>query len=124
LLHNVAGLHLARYSTKYVGRASDHHIDLCEELAGRDGRNRIKLDQACRFLGVEGKTAGMDGAQVSVMTNQGKFREIADYCADDVAATMRLFYRREVHKNRLDAERLQASLDDLETAMTRFRARS
>ena len=122
ILHGAPGLSLSRSAKKYLGRFADHHIDLCDDLAGRDGRARIKLDQACRLLGVDGKTAGVDGAHVSVLASQGKFKQIADYCTDDVAATLRLFYRREVLHNRLDAERLQASLDDLESAMTRYRA--
>jgi predicted PolB exonuclease-like 3'-5' exonuclease len=123
LLYGLPGLHLARYAGKYFSRFAEHHIDLCAELSGASARGQVRLDEACKLFGVAGKTAGVDGSKVSSLADCGRWDEIAEYCADDVAATLRLFYLRETFKNRLDAERLRLSLKDLEGAMANWRER-
>ena len=120
-LHKVAGLHLSRFSKSFP-RSRDHHWDLCDLLSGFEAKNRVKLDVACKFLGVEGKSGGVDGSQVAELAQRGEFSAIADYCTGDIAALHRIFLRREVVNNRLSDQGLQDSLDSLEQALRQRRA--
>lgn len=49
------------------------------------------LSEWATFLGCGGKCEGMSGADVFPMYQAGKFQEIADYCAQDVAATIDVY---------------------------------
>jgi predicted PolB exonuclease-like 3'-5' exonuclease len=118
MLHRVQGQHLTRVGN-YFHRFSDNHIDLCDEFASFQNGNRVRLDEICRILGVEGKVAGMDGACVGDLAASGDFEAIGRYCAGDVAATYRLFLLRERFHNRLTPEALRTSQSQLETALAR-----
>ncbi|MCW2275308.1 putative PolB exonuclease-like 3'-5' exonuclease [Rhodoblastus acidophilus] len=118
MLHRLQGLHLTLVSN-YFHRFSENHIDLCDDFASFNNRNRVKLDEICRILGVEGKVAGMNGARVGDLAASGDFAAIGRYCAGDVAATYRLFLLRESFHNRLTPEALKASQDGLEAALAR-----
>ncbi|HUO83903.1 MAG TPA: ribonuclease H-like domain-containing protein [Thermoanaerobaculia bacterium] len=53
---------------------------------------RFNLDLACKAFGVESsKQEGLDGRVVDVMFREGRYREIADYCLEDVRATADLY---------------------------------
>ncbi len=68
-------------------------IDLMDQLS-YFGANRdfFSLDMWCRFLGVESpKGQGVSGADVKDLFAEGKYKEIAQYCARDVRATAELF---------------------------------
>lgn len=53
---------------------------------------KFNLDLACKVFGVEtSKGEGMDGRSVETKYHQGRHREIADYCLDDVRATAELY---------------------------------
>lgn len=55
---------------------------------------RFNLDLACKAFGVESsKREGQDGRTVETMFREGRYREIADYCLDDVRATAELYRR-------------------------------
>lgn len=57
---------------------------------------RFNLDLACKTFGVESsKTEGMDGRSVELMYNAGQYREIGDYCLEDVRATGELYLKLE-----------------------------
>lgn len=49
------------------------------------------LSEWADFLGCGGKCEGMDGSKVFPMYQAGQFQEIADYCAQDVAATLAVY---------------------------------
>lgn len=49
------------------------------------------LDEWAKFLGVEGKTDGMDGSKVYELYQAGEFSKIAEYCKQDVACTYELY---------------------------------
>lgn len=49
-------------------------------------RDHISLDRLARYLGVSGKTEGMDGSQVWDRWMAKRFELIAEYCGDDVRA--------------------------------------
>ncbi len=85
---------------------TDPHCDLAEQLtfynvSGRSGAARkFNLDFYCRAFGIESpKSQGVTGMDVNDLMKEGRYREIAEYCARDVKATLELY--------RIWAERLQ-----------------
>ena len=71
---------------------SDRIIDLMEWFSAPDYREMTKLDDACRFLGHEGK-GDIDGSKVYDYYKDGKIKEICDYCAKDVKKNQKIFDR-------------------------------
>ena len=53
---------------------------------------RISLDRLASTLGIKGK-GGMSGADVWPAYQQGKHKEIAEYCEDDVRITHDIYKR-------------------------------
>ncbi len=85
--------------------ATEPHCDLAEQLtfygvSGREGAARkFNLDFYCKAFGIESpKSHGVTGTDVGRLLQEGRFREIAEYCLRDVQATV-LLYR--VWKERL-----------------------
>ena len=80
----------------YMSRYSlDWHCDLIEALSDFGASARIKLNEVCSVLGFPGKF-GVDGAKVSDMFDEGRIKEIRDYCETDVLNTY-LVYLRHMH---------------------------
>ncbi len=53
---------------------------------------KFNLDLACKAFGVEtSKSEGVDGRSVEAWFRAGRYREIADYCLEDVRATAELY---------------------------------
>jgi DNA polymerase elongation subunit (family B) len=78
--------------------AVEPHCDLAEQLtfygvSGRDGAaRRFNLDFYCKAFGIESpKSQGVTGMDVTRMLEEGRFREIAEYCLRDVRATLDLY---------------------------------
>jgi len=78
--------------------AIEPHCDLADQLtfygvSGREGAaRRFNLDFYCKVFGIESpKSHGVTGMEVGKLMNEGKFREIADYCLRDVRATAELY---------------------------------
>lgn len=76
---------------------TDPHCDLAEQLtfynvSGRDGAaRRFNLDFYCKVFGIESpKAQGVTGMDVNFLMQEGRFRDIADYCLRDVHATVQL----------------------------------
>ena len=85
--------------------ATDPHCDLAEQLtfynvSGRDGAARkFNLDFYCKAFGIESpKSHGVSGMDVKRLAEEGRHREIAEYCLRDVVATVKLY---QVWKERL-----------------------
>jgi predicted PolB exonuclease-like 3'-5' exonuclease len=79
--------------------ATDPHCDLAEQLtfygvSGREGAARkFNLDFYCKAFGIESpKSHGVTGMDVNRLLAEGRYREIADYCLRDVAATVKLYH--------------------------------
>jgi 3'-5' exonuclease len=84
---------------------TEPHCDLAEQLtfynvSGRDGAaRRFNLDFYCKAFGIESpKSHGVSGLDINHLLAEGKYREIADYCLRDVAATVQLY---QIWKERL-----------------------
>lgn len=85
--------------------ATEPHCDLAEQLtfygvSGRDGAARkFNLDFYCKAFGIESpKSHGVSGMDVKRLLEEGRYREIADYCLRDVVATVKLY---QIWKERL-----------------------
>src|SRR5882724_9312753 len=79
--------------------ATDPHCDLAEQLtfysvSGRDGAARkFNLDFYCKAFGIESpKGHGVTGMDVKRLMDEGRYRDIADYCLRDVVATVKLYH--------------------------------
>ena len=85
--------------------ATEPHCDLAEQLtfysvSGRDGAARkFNLDFYCKAFGIESpKSHGITGMDVTALMQEGRFRDIAEYCLRDVRATVALY---DIWRNRL-----------------------
>ena len=81
------------------------HCDLAEQLSfygvsGREGAARkFNLDFYCKAFGIESpKALGVTGMDVSRLLEEGRYREIAEYCLRDVHSTVQLY---QIWKQRL-----------------------
>ena len=68
------------------------HLDLLQFLSNGEPRNRARLDDYCKLVGLPGKM-GMDGSRVSELVREQRTAELAAYCATDVLQTLGLFLR-------------------------------
>jgi predicted PolB exonuclease-like 3'-5' exonuclease len=112
MLYRQGSWHMAQFNFRPF---SEHHVDLCDLLAGRS-RTRMTLDEAVRTFGIGAKTEGMDGSKVEDLAKLGAYQEIADYCLDDVVATASLFLLHETFAGRLDEEGFERARQGLVTA--------
>jgi 3'-5' exonuclease len=78
--------------------AVEPHCDLAEQLtfygvSGREGAaRRFNLDFYCKAFGIESpKSHGVTGLDVGRLLQEGRYREIAEYCLRDVQATVLLY---------------------------------
>ena len=78
--------------------AFEPHCDLAEQLtfynvSGREGAaRRFNLDFYCKVFGIESpKAQGVTGMDVTRLLEEGRHREIAEYCLRDVRATVELY---------------------------------
>jgi DNA polymerase elongation subunit (family B) len=84
---------------------TEPHCDLAEQLtfygvSGREGAaRRFNLDFYCKAFGIlSPKAHGITGLDVNRLLDEGRFRDIADYCLRDVQATLQLY---QIWKERL-----------------------
>lgn len=77
---------------------TEPHCDLAEQLtfygvSGRDGAaRRFNLDFYCKAFGIESpKSQGVTGLDVGRLMEEGRGREVAEYCLRDVRATLELY---------------------------------
>ena len=77
---------------------TEPHCDLAEQLtfynvSGRDGAaRRFNLDFYCKVFGIESpKAMGVTGMDVGSLVEEGRYRDIAEYCLRDVKATVELY---------------------------------
>ena len=78
---------------------TDPHCDLAEQLtfygvSGREGAaRRFNLDFYCKAFGIESpKSHGVTGMDVGRLMQEGRQREVAEYCLRDVQATVLLYH--------------------------------
>lgn len=74
-------------------RFDNEHIDLLERLTFYGATRRSSLDFYCKAFGIASPKGRFSGPQMNVLFAEGKYREIAQYCLDDVRATAELYQR-------------------------------
>ena len=68
------------------------HCDLLEQLTFYGATRRYSLDFYAKFFGIKSsKKDGIDGSMVDKLYQEGKYLEIARYCARDLATTAELY---------------------------------
>lgn len=70
----------------------DKDVEDTMEIWAADYKDRVGLSKVAAFLGLGGKTEGMDGSKVFDAWKAGELERIAGYCVGDVALV------RDVHK--------------------------
>ena len=73
------------------------HCDLLDQLTFYGATRRYKLEFYCRAFGIESPKSDMDGLKVKPYFKQGKYLEIAKYCAGDLWATKELWQKWQEH---------------------------
>jgi len=72
-------------------KSDTSYTDLMQEVSstlyGKD--SYMSLSNVCKFFGIEAKS-GMDGSMVHQAYLDGKIKDIAEYCKEDVEATRKL----------------------------------
>jgi predicted PolB exonuclease-like 3'-5' exonuclease len=68
------------------------HMDLLQFLSNGEPKNRARLHDYCKLVGLPGKM-GMDGSRVAELVRENRTAELAAYCATDVLQTLGLFLR-------------------------------
>ncbi len=76
-----------------LSRFDSEHIDLLEQLTFHGVTRRFSLDFYCRAFGIPSPKGRLSGPQMNQLFAEGKYREIAQYCFDDVRATAELYQR-------------------------------
>ena len=100
-----------RFGHRY--RYTDKHIDLMDWLT-EYGASRIRggLNLLAKMLGKPGKM-DTSGDQVAGLYEEGKLRQINDYCMHDVLDTYFVFLRTRVLTGELSIEEEQSLLDEV-----------
>lgn len=87
------GIQTTRNLVPYRYKA-DVHCDLLEQLTFYGAVRKFNLDFYCKAFGIKSpKSDGVTGLEMQKLWNEGKYREIATYCAGDLIATAELFRR-------------------------------
>jgi hypothetical protein len=76
----------------YISRYHTRHLDLMDLLALYTGRANAPLDDLAKLCGFPGKL-GVDGSQVWTLFQEGRLKEIRDYCETDVVNTYLVYCR-------------------------------
>lgn len=75
-----------RYDSKF-------HCDLLEQFTFYGLTRKYNLDFYCKVFGIESPKRGdVTGYNINEIFNQKRFREIAEYCSQDLIATKELYF--------------------------------
>jgi 3'-5' exonuclease len=97
------------YSSKY---SLDWHCDLIDALSDFGSSARVKMNEVCALLGFPGKLE-TEGSMVESMYNEGKLKEIREYCELDVINTYLLYLRYAHHTARITKQGYNNAIEDL-----------
>jgi predicted PolB exonuclease-like 3'-5' exonuclease len=110
MLHRISAPGLA--CRPYFHRYTDDAVDLCDVLSSF-GKARATLHEISRMLGFPGKASGIDGGQVEALVGEGRIKEVASYCLEDVVNTYRIWLVHELFCGRLSAREYEGSEEAL-----------
>jgi len=94
----------------YLSRYHMRHLDLMDLLAMYTGRANAPLDDLAKLCGFPGKM-GVDGSQVWTLFQEGRLREIRDYCETDVVNTYLVYCRFQLMRGAMTREAYHAEVE-------------
>jgi hypothetical protein len=100
------------YNQRY---SLDWHCDLAEAFSDFGASARVKMNELCAAFNLPGKI-GVDGSKVTKMYDDGKLKEIRDYCETDVLNTFLLYLIYQNHNGSMSTE----SLNKCKKSMSEF----
>ena len=84
----------------YFNRYTEDALDLCDVLSSFAPHTKASLNELSKIMGLPGKPDDIDGGEVEKYFQEGRIREIADYCESDVVNTYRVWLRYELFRGR------------------------
>ena len=100
----------------YLSRYHTRHLDLMDLLALYTGRANAPLDDLAKLCGFPGKL-GVDGSQVWNLYQEGRLREIRDYCETDVVNTYLVYCRFQLMRGVLTRAMYEAEVELVRSAL-------
>jgi 3'-5' exonuclease len=97
------------------------HLDLLDFLSNGEPRNRARLDEYCKLVGLPGKM-GIDGTQVATLFAEARYEELSAYCAMDVLQTLGLFLRVQRLRGHVEPTAFAETLKDVRDGIERHAA--
>lgn len=94
----------------YISRYHTRHLDLMDLLAMYTGRANAPLDDLAKLCGFPGKL-GVDGSQVWPLYQEGRLKDIRDYCETDVVNTYLVYCRFQLMRGDLSRAAYEAELE-------------
>ena len=116
MVHGVSAPGLS--ARPYFHRYTDDAIDLCDALSSFSSQGKATFHEISVIMGLPGKPKGFDGGEVERYYNEGKIKEIADYCETDVVGTYRLWLRYELFRGTLSYRAFEQSEQHLTELMS------
>ncbi|MFN3135748.1 MAG: 3'-5' exonuclease, partial [Candidatus Kryptonium sp.] len=96
----ILGIKPTRDLMEYNRAKREPHIDLLDEFTFFGLTRKFSLDFYCKVFNIESpKSHGVTGHDINQLFNEGKFKEIAQYCMYDIIAEAELFFRWEQFLN-------------------------
>ncbi len=112
MVHSISAPGLS--ARPYFNRYTEDAMDLCDALASFSAQGKATLDELCKIMGFCGKPAGIHGGEVARYCQEGRVKEVADYCETDIVNTYRLWLRHEFFRGRLTPAQYKSSEGSLE----------
>ena len=97
------------YHSRY---SMDWHCDLLDAMSDFGASARCKLNEICAVLGYPGKI-GVDGSMVTPMYDEGRIKEIRDYCETDVLNTYLVYLRYMYHRGDISQASYNQAVGDV-----------
>lgn len=81
----------------------DWHCDLADAFSDFGASAKVKMNELCAAFGFPGKI-GVDGSQVMQMFDEGRLKEIRNYCETDVINTYLLYLTYQHHNGSMSKD--------------------
>lgn len=102
----------------YLSRYHTRHLDLMDMLAMFTGRANAPLDDLAKLCGFPGKM-GVDGSQVWNLCQEGRLKEIRDYCETDVVNTYLVYCRFQLMRGEMSRDGYLAEMELVRSSLSK-----
>lgn len=103
----------------YLSRYHTRHLDLMDFLALYTGRANAPLDDLAKLCGFPGKL-GVDGSQVWTLFQEGRLKEIRDYCETDVVNTYLVYCRFQLMRGAMTKAAYEEEISLVRSSLSRL----